>query len=110
MDDSLTSVGKGSPRRGKSGSTGRRGDGYRSPVRGGGATPGSAAPHARMPFTTVPVDVGQAEVAAAVAVRQLLVVEAHQVQDRRVQVVDVDAVLDRVEAELVGRAVDHARP
>ena len=31
-----------------------------------------------------------------------------QVQDRRVQVVDVDLVLDRGEAELVGRAVDVA--
>ena len=56
------------------------------------------------------VHVGQAEVAAAVAVRQLLVVEAQQVQDRRVQVVDVDPVLDRLEAELVGRPVGRARP
>ena len=38
--------------------------------------------------------VGQAEVAAAVAVGQPLVIEAHQVQDRGVQVVDVHAVLD----------------
>ena len=53
----------------------------------------------------VAVNVGQAVVAAAVAVGQLLVVEAHQVQDRRVQVVDVDLVLDGVPAELVGRAV-----
>ena len=35
-------------------------------------------------------------------------VRAHKVQDRRVQVVDVDLVLDRREAELVGRAVGHA--
>ena len=35
-------------------------------------------------------------------------VEAHQVQDRGVQVVDVDPVLDGLQAELVGRAVDHA--
>ena len=48
------------------------------------------------------VHVGQAEVAALEAVGQLRVVEAEQVQDRRVQVVDVDLVLDRVEAELVG--------
>ena len=54
----------------------------------------------------LPVHVGQAEVAAGVAVRQLLVVEAQQVQDRRVQIVDVDLVLDGGEAELVGRAVD----
>ena len=52
------------------------------------------------------VDVGQAEVAAGVAVGELLVVEAEQVQDRGVQVVDVDLVLDGLEAELVGRAVD----
>ena len=36
-------------------------------------------------------DVGEPEVAAAVAIRQLLVIKAHQVQDRRVQIVDVDA-------------------
>ena len=48
--------------------------------------------------------VGQAEVAALEAVGQLLVVQAEQVQDRRLQVVDVDAVLGDVEAELVGRA------
>ncbi len=35
------------------------------------------------------VDVGQAEVAAGVAVGELLVVEAQQVQHRGVQVVDV---------------------
>ena len=56
------------------------------------------------------MDVGQAEVAAGVAVGELLVVEAEQVQDRRVQVVDVDLVLDRLEAELVGRAVRRGRP
>ena len=39
-----------------------------------------------------PGHVGQAEVAAVVAVGQLLVVEAQQVQDRGVQVVDADAV------------------
>ena len=56
------------------------------------------------------VDVGQAEVAAGVAVGELLVVEAEQVQDRGVQVVDVDLVLDGGEAELVGGAVDVAAP
>ena len=54
----------------------------------------------------VAFDVGQAEIAAGVAVRELLVVEAHEMQDRGVQVVDVDAVFDGFEAELVGRAVD----
>ena len=40
------------------------------------------------------VHVGQAEVAAGVAVGELFVVEAQQVQDRGVQVVDVDRVFD----------------
>ena len=56
------------------------------------------------------VDVGQAEVAAGVAVGELGVVEAEQVQDRGVQVVDVDLVLDGVVAVVVGLAVDDARP
>src|SRR5690242_5431777 len=52
-----------------------------------------------------PVHVGQAEVSPRVAVRQPLVVQPHQVQDGRVQVVDVYLVLDRPEAELVRRPV-----
>ena len=41
------------------------------------------------------MNVGQAEIAAAVTVRQALVVEPQQVQQRRVQVVNVDpAFLD----------------
>ena len=54
------------------------------------------------------MDVGQAEIAASVAVGQLLVVEAEQVQERRVQVVDVHLVLRHVEAELVALANRHA--
>ena len=53
--------------------------------------------------------IGQAEIAAGVAVGELLVIEAQQVQDRGVQVVDVDRVFDGLEAEFVGRAVDVAR-
>ncbi len=41
---------------------------------------------------------------------QLARVEAELVQDRGVDVGDVVAVLDGVEADLVGRAVDDARP
>ena len=41
--------------------------------------------------------------------RQPLVVDAQAVQDRGVQVVDVDRVLDDVVAEVVGLAVDDAR-
>src|SRR3954447_3951653 len=54
------------------------------------------------------VDVGQAEVAAGVAIRQTLVVEPEQVEDRGVQVVIVHLVLDRGEPELVGPAVADA--
>ena len=54
-------------------------------------------------------NVGQAEVAALVAVGEPLVVDAQQVQHRGVQVVDVDEVVDGVVAELVGRAVGDAR-
>src|SRR5206468_3210229 len=49
--------------------------------------------------------IGEAEVAAGVAVSQLLVIEAEQVQQGRVQVVHVDLVLHGVVAELVGGAV-----
>src|SRR6186713_1291289 len=53
-------------------------------------------------------DVGQPEVAAAVAEGEPRVVQAEEVQDGGVQVVDVDAVLDGLEAELVGLAVTNA--
>ncbi len=48
--------------------------------------------------------IGEAEVAALEAIRQFRVIEAEQVQQRRVQVVDVDLVLRGVEAEFVGFA------
>ena len=54
--------------------------------------------------------VGQAVVAALEAEGQPRVVEAEQVQQRGVQVVDVDRVGGDVEAELVGLAVRVARP
>ena len=49
----------------------------------------------------IPMHVGQTEIAALEAVGQLGVVEAEQVQDRGVEVVDVDFVRRGVEAELV---------
>ena len=52
--------------------------------------------------------VRQAEVAAAEAVGQPLVVEPQQMQDGRVQVVESEDVLDRVIAILVGRTVNRA--
>ncbi len=53
--------------------------------------------------------VGQAELPPLELVRQPRVVEAEQVQQRRVQIVDVDAVVRRVETEVVGRAQRDAR-
>ena len=52
--------------------------------------------------------VGQAEIAAGVAVCKTFVVEAEEFQQRGVQVVDVDWFLDRFETEFVGRSVDVA--
>ena len=43
--------------------------------------------------------VGEAEVAAGVAVGEAFVIEAEELQERGVQVVDVDLVLDGLEAE-----------
>src|SRR6266516_2798617 len=56
----------------------------------------------------VAFDVGQAKIAAGVAVREALVVEAEEVQNRGVQVVDVDLVLGGVIAVVVGAAVAQA--
>src|SRR5688500_14704772 len=56
----------------------------------------------------VAVDVGETEVTTLETVRQLLVIEPELVQDRGVEVVDVDLVPSDVEAEFVGLA-NHAR-
>ena len=44
---------------------------------------------------------GELLVQAAVQVRQLLVLQAHEMQDRRVQIMDVDFVLDGIPTEFV---------
>ena len=49
-------------------------------------------------------DIRQSEIAALEAIGQPGVVEAEQVQDRRLEVVNVHRVFDDVEAEFVGRA------
>src|SRR6185312_16071222 len=49
-------------------------------------------------------DVGEAEVAALEAVGEARVVEAEEVEDGGVEVVDVDGVFGDVEAEVVGFA------
>ena len=54
------------------------------------------------------VHVGQSEVTALVAVREAEMIEADQMQDGGVQVVDVDFLFHGGAAELVGGAVDDA--
>src|SRR5262249_52448926 len=53
-------------------------------------------------------DIGQAKIAAGVTISQAFVVEAQEVQDGGVQVVDVNTLFDGAVAELVGGAVDVA--
>src|SRR4051794_39836462 len=53
-----------------------------------------------------PMHIRQPEISAGVAICELLVIEAEQVKDRRVEVVDVDLLLFGPEAEFVGGAVD----
>lgn len=56
----------------------------------------------------VSVYVGEAEVASAVAVGEFLVVQAHDVENGSVEVVDVDLVLGYFHSEFVGCAVHQA--
>src|SRR5262249_32639730 len=56
----------------------------------------------------VAVDVGEAVVATGVTVGQSFVTEAHDVQNRRVQVMDMDLISHGVPAEVVGGPVDVA--
>ena len=60
-------------------------------------------------FDYFAVNVGQAEIAALVAVRQPRVVKAKQVQQRGLQVVNVDLVAGYGEAQFVGFAVGYPR-
>ena len=55
------------------------------------------------------LDAGEADVEALELEAQPPVVDAQAVEDRGVQVVDVDRVGDDVVAEVVGLAVDDAR-
>ena len=53
------------------------------------------------------MDVGEAVVAAAVAEGEPLVIDAELVEDRGVDVVDVDGIGDDGIAEVIGRTVGH---
>src|SRR4051794_24700708 len=59
-------------------------------------------------FDHLAVNVGEAEVTALKAVGELLVVEAQQMEDGGLQIVDVDFVAGDGKAELVGFAVNQA--
>ena len=50
------------------------------------------------------MNVGQSEIAALEFVGQLRVVQAHQVKDGRVQIVDLNRIFDDVVAEIVSLA------
>jgi hypothetical protein len=52
----------------------------------------------------IAVDVGQAKVAAGIAINQARVIDAHQVQDRRVVIVDMYWIRHDVDPEFVGFA------
>ncbi len=54
------------------------------------------------------MDVGESVVAALEAVGELRVLEAEQVQDRGLKIVDMDRVFGCVETEFVGRTVDES--
>src|SRR5439155_10133947 len=56
----------------------------------------------------IPRDVGQPEVAATVTVRELRVLDSHQIKDGCVYVADVDRFLDSLETEVVGCSVYRA--
>src|SRR5258706_5331382 len=59
-------------------------------------------------FDDASVDVGQAEVAAIVAIGQFFVVETEEPQNRGVQIMDVDLVLDSASAKFVRRTISHS--
>src|SRR6185437_15824099 len=77
----------------------------------------TSPPASRNPFATVSYEdffhhvsknIGEPIIATAVTVGQFLVVDAHQVKDRGVQVMDVDLVLNGVPAEFIGGAMHDA--
>ena len=58
-------------------------------------------------FHDMSVDVGQAEVSAGVVEGELFVVQAQQVQNGGLQVVNVDGIFDDMEAEFIGGSQSH---
>ena len=52
--------------------------------------------------------IGQPEVTAGITVGEAFVIDAQQVQNRGVQIVDVDSIMDGAKTEVVRFAVRHA--
>ena len=52
--------------------------------------------------------VGEAEIASAVAVSQLQVIDTHQVKNRCMNIVHVNRLVDNLETEIVGCAINRA--
>ena len=52
--------------------------------------------------------IGKAEIAAAVTIGQLQVIDAHQIEDGRVDIVHVNRLLDGLESKLVRGTIDRA--
>lgn len=59
-------------------------------------------------FDYRPGHIGQPEIAAGVAERELGVIEAEQVENSGVEIVDVDGVFDGLVAVVVADAIGHA--
>src|SRR6185295_490177 len=60
-------------------------------------------------FYNLTMHIGQTKIATLKSVSQLRVIQAEQMQNRRVQIVDVDFVFDRVKTEFVRLPVGDAR-
>ena len=55
------------------------------------------------------MNVRQPKIPARIAIGQPLVVKTHQLENRRVQIMDVNRIFGRPEAEFIGRAVRLAK-
>ncbi len=74
----------------------------------GGIHAFSPNPSGQNRFDDVPVDVGQAEVAALGTEGELLVVEAEAVHQGGLEVMDVDGIFHDVISQIIGGPVDGA--
>jgi hypothetical protein len=53
------------------------------------------------------MNIGQTKIPTGIPKRQFFMVDAHQVQERRMEVMHVDFVFRRGEPEFVGRSIGH---